>query len=161
MSLVQIAVPSEFHVPEFREMKRTIDEIVGRIIGRFSFEGRSPLIYIYTAFDPEQLAAYYVAADVALITPLRDGMNLVAKEYVACHPHGDGILILSEFAGAARELSEALPVNPYDAEAIQRQIDVALAMSPEERHARMRALGAKVAARDVRWWTSSFIGLLA
>src|SRR5947199_268396 len=83
VSLVQIAVPSEFHVPEFREMKRTIDEIVGRIIGRFSFEGRSPLVYIYTAFDPEQLAAYYVAADVALITPLRDGMNLVAKEYVA------------------------------------------------------------------------------
>ena len=161
VSLVQIAVPSEFHVPEFREMKRTIDEIVGRIIGRFSFEGRSPLVYIYTAFDPEQLAAYYVAADVALITPLRDGMNLVAKEYVACHPHGDGILILSEFAGAARELSEALPVNPYDAEAIQRQIDVALAMSPEERHARMRALGAKVAAQDVRWWTSSFLGLLS
>src|SRR5437899_168794 len=83
-----------------------------------------------------------VAADVALITPLRDGMNLVAKEYVACHPRGDGVLILSEFAGAARELSEALPVNPYDAEAIARQVDVALAMAPEERRGRMRALGA-------------------
>ena len=161
VSLVQITVPSQFHVPEFREMKRTIEEIVGRIVGRFSFEGRSPLAYVYTAFDPDQLAAYYVAADVALITPLRDGMNLVAKEYVACHSRGDGVLILSEFAGAARELSEALTVNPYDAEAIQRQIDVALAMSAEERCERMRALGAKVAARDVRWWTSTFVGLLA
>ena len=160
-SLVQITVPSQFHVPEFREMKRTIDEIVGRIIGRFSFEGRSPLVYVYSAFDLEQLAAYYVAADVALITPLRDGMNLVAKEYVACHARGDGILILSEFAGAAGDLSEALPVNPYDAEAIRRQIVVALAMSPEERQTRMRALGAKVAARDVRWWASSFLGLLS
>ena len=161
VSLVQITVPSQFHVPEFREMKRTIDEIVGRVTGRFSFDGRSPLAYVYTAFDLEQLAAYYVAADVALITPLRDGMNLVAKEYVACHSRGDGILILSEFAGAARELREALPVNPYDTEAIRRQIVVALAMSPEERRTRMQALGAKVAARDVRWWASSFLGLLA
>ena len=114
-----------------------------------SFEGRSPLAYVYTAFDLQQLAAYYIAADVALITPLRDGMNLVAKEYVACHSRGDGILILSEFAGAARELTEALPVNPYDPEAIRRQMDRALAMPPEERRTRMSALARKVAALEL------------
>src|SRR5438067_2261718 len=93
-------------------------------------------------------------------TPLRDGMNLVAKEYVACHSRGDGILILSEFAGAARELTEALPVNPYDPEAIRRQMDRALAMPPEERRTRMSALARKVAAHDVHWWTSQFLELL-
>ena len=160
VALVQITVPSEFHVPEHREMKRTIEEIVGRIVGRYSFEGRSPLAYVYTAFDLQQLAAYYIAADVALITPLRDGMNLVAKEYVACHSRGDGILILSEFAGAARELTEALPVNPYDPEAVRRQINRALAMPPEERRTRMLALARKVAAHDVHWWTSQFLELL-
>ena len=163
VSLVQITVPSPFRVPESREMKRTLDETVGRIIGRFSFEGRSPLVYIYTAFDHERLAAYYVAADVALVTPLRDGMNLVAKEYVACHADGDadGALILSEFAGAAADLREAFLVNPYDPDAIQRQISVALALPPDERRRRMRALAAKVSERDVYWWASSFLRVLA
>ncbi|TMA79100.1 MAG: trehalose-6-phosphate synthase [Deltaproteobacteria bacterium] len=163
VSLVQITVPSPFRVPESREMKRTLDETVGRIIGRFSFEGRSPLLYIYTAFDHERLAAYYVAADVALVTPLRDGMNLVAKEYVACHADGDadGALILSEFAGAAADLREAFLVNPYDPDAIQRQISVALALPPDERRRRMRALAAKVSERDVYWWASSFLRVLA
>jgi len=160
VSLVQITVPSPFRVPGFREMKRTLDETVGRIIGRFSFEGRSPLVYIYTAFDHERLVAYYVSADVALVTPLRDGMNLVAKEYVACHADGDGALVLSEFAGAAAELREAFLVNPYDPEAIQREISIALILPPEERRRRMRALAAKVAERDVYWWASSFLRLL-
>jgi trehalose 6-phosphate synthase len=161
VSLVQITVPSRFRVPDYRAMKRTIDETVGRIVGRFTSEGRSPLIYQYTALDHEALAGYYAAADVALVTPLRDGMNLVAKEYVACHPDGDGVLVLSEFAGAARELTEAVLVNPYDPDAIARQIEVALGLSPGERRRRMRALVDKVTARDVRWWTSSFLGLLA
>jgi trehalose 6-phosphate synthase len=160
-TLVQITVPSRFRVPEYRAMKRTIDETVGRIVGRFTCEGRSPLVYLYTALDHEALAAYYVAADVALVTPLRDGMNLVAKEYVACHPDGDGVLLLSEFAGAARELTEAVLVNPYEPEAIARQIEVAMRMPAAERRRRMRALVEKVAARDIRWWTSSFLGLLS
>jgi trehalose 6-phosphate synthase len=142
-------------------MKREIDQTVGRILGRFTWEGRVPLAYYYTTFDHEQLATYYVAADVALVTPLRDGMNLVAKEYVACHAEGDGALILSEFAGAAAELSHALLVNPYDPEAIRRQIEVAVVLSPAERRRRMEALGRVVTTRDAGWWTSTFLGLLA
>jgi alpha,alpha-trehalose-phosphate synthase [UDP-forming] len=161
VGLLQITVPSRFRVPDYREMKRTIDETVGRIVGRFTHEGRAPLSYAYTTVDHEELAAYYVAADVALVTPLRDGMNLVAKEYVACHASGDGVLVLSEFAGAAEELGEALLVNPWDAQAIRRQIDLAVSMTAAERHRRMTALAAKVAARDVRWWTTSFLAALA
>jgi trehalose-6-phosphate synthase len=134
---------------------------VGRILGRFTYDGRPPLAYLYTALDHEALAAYYVAADVALVTPLRDGMNLVAKEYVACHPEGDGVLVLSEFAGAAAELRDAVPVNPYDPEMIRRQIEVAVAMPVDERRRRMRALCEQVAARDVYWWTGTFLRTLA
>src|SRR5262249_45136587 len=116
--LVQVVVPSRNRVPEYREMKRAIDETVGRIDGRFTYEGRAPLRYTYTALPRENLVAYYLAADVAVVTPLRDGMNLVAKEYVAARGGEGGVLVLSEFAGAAHELREAVIVNPYDPEAI-------------------------------------------
>ncbi len=157
---VQITVPSRFRVPQYRELKRQIDETVGRIIGRFTREARSPLAYHYTGFDHEQLAAWYRAADVALVTPLRDGMNLVAKEYVACHPEGDGVLVLSEFAGAARELTEAVLVNPYEPETIGRSIETAVQMGPEERRIRMHALVRKVTTHDIRWWTTRFLDLI-
>ena len=101
-----------------------------------------------------------MAADLALVTPLRDGMSLVAKEYVACHPDGDGTLILSEFAGAARELTEALLVNPYDPGAICTRLNAALVMPPEERRRRTLVLARKVATHDVHWWTSSFLALM-
>jgi trehalose 6-phosphate synthase/phosphatase len=161
VSLLNITVPSRFRVPDYREMKRAIDETVGRITGRFTQEGRSPISYSFTALDHEQLSAYYLAADVALVTPLRDGMNLVAKEYVACHAAGGGVLILSEFAGAAREMREAVLVNPYDPEGIRRQIEVALSMPAEERRRRMVALANRVATRDIRWWMRTFLDLLA
>jgi trehalose 6-phosphate synthase len=148
-------------VPGLSEMRRQVEESVGRILGRYTYDGRSPLAYLYTAFDHERLAAYYVAADVALVTPLRDGMNLVAKEYVACHSDGDGgVLLLSEFAGAALELREALLVNPYDPESIRRQLHTAVTMPERERRRRMRALASRVAARDVEWWASQFLALL-
>jgi trehalose-6-phosphate synthase len=159
--LVQIAVPSRDRVPEYRALKRSIDEMVGRIDGRFTYEGRAPLQYMYTALGRERLAAYYRAADIALVTPLRDGMNLVAKEYVACRGGEDGVLLLSEFAGAAEDLREALLVNPYDPEAIRRGLEIAVAMSPEERRRRMRALDRRVAMRNVRWWTRAFLDRLA
>jgi trehalose 6-phosphate synthase len=158
--LVQITAPSRFTVPRYRELKRTIDETVGRIVGRFTFDGRSPLVYHYTDFDHERLTSWYRAADVALVTPLRDGMNLVAKEYVACHPDGLGVLVLSEFAGAARELTEAILLNPYEPETIGRCIETALQIGPEERQERMHALYRKVATHDIRWWTSRFLDLL-
>ncbi len=159
VALLNITVPSRFRVPDYRDMKRAIDEIVGRIAGRFTHEGRSPIAYQYTALDHEQLTAYYLAADVALVTPLRDGMNLVAKEYVACH-HDDGVLVLSEFAGAARDLREAISVNPYEPEAIRRRIELAVSLSPEERRRRMRGLVRRVSTRDIGWWTRTFLELL-
>ena len=161
VSLIQITAPSRFRVPQYRAMKQTIDEMVGRIVGRFTASGRSPLVYLYTAFDHEQLAAYYRAADVALVTPLRDGMNLVAKEYVAAQAGGDGVLVLSEFAGAARELSEAVLVNPYEPEVVAQGIATALAMPAAERRSRMAMLLERVRTHDVHWWTSAFLLLLS
>jgi len=157
---VQVTVPSRDRVPEYRDLKRTVDEAVGRIAGRFTYEGRSPLRYLYTALPREQLIAYYAAADVALVTPLRDGMNLVAKEYVACRVGTPGVLVLSEFAGAANDLREAVLVNPYDPEALRRRIEIAVSMPPEERARRMRALDRRVATHTIQWWTASFLQLL-
>ena len=161
--LVQITVPSRDRLPDYRDMKRSIDEAVGRITGRFTTEGRTPLQYLYAALSREQLAAYYVASDVALVTPLRDGMNLVAKEYVACRGGAapDGVLVLSEFAGAAQELREAVIVNPYDVEAICRGLDVAVDMPIDERRRRLRALNRRIATRDLTWWTQTFLARLA
>src|SRR2546428_517310 len=130
--LVQVTVPSRDRVPEYRDLKRAVDECVGRIAGRFTYEGRSPLRYLYTALSREQLVAYYAAADVALVTPLRDGMNLVAKEYVASRAGAPGVLVLSEFAGAATELREAVLVNPYDPEAIRHRIAVPVSITPAQ-----------------------------
>jgi trehalose 6-phosphate synthase/phosphatase len=161
VALVQIAVPTQFHVPGFRDMKRQVDESVGRILGRYTYDGRAPLAYLYTALDHDRLAAYYAAADVALVTPLRDGMSLVAKEYVACHADGRGVLVLSEFAGAAAELGDALLVNPYDPEAMRRQLHAAVTMPEPERRRRMAALGARVREHDVHWWTAQFLARLA
>jgi alpha,alpha-trehalose-phosphate synthase [UDP-forming] len=158
--LVQITVPSRFRVPQYRELKRQIDETVGRIIGRFTREARAPLAYYYTGFDHERLAAWYRAADMALVTPLRDGMNLVAKEYVACHQDGDGVLLLSEFAGAARELTQAVLVNPYEPEVIGRCIETAVHMSAQERTQRMQAMHRTVSTRDIRWWTRTFLAMI-
>ena len=159
VTLVQITAPSRFRIRQYRTMKQAIDETVGRIIGRFTAHGRSPVTYLYTAFDHEQLAAYYRAADVALVTPLRDGMNLVAKEYVASHLD-DGMLVLSEFAGAAYELGEAVLVNPWDPDSIARGIGEALRLPRDERRARMSAMLDAVTTRDVHWWTEAFLMLL-
>jgi trehalose 6-phosphate synthase/phosphatase len=161
VSLVQITAPSRFRVPQYRAMKQTIDETVGRIVGRFTASGRSPLVYLYDSFDHEQLAAYYRAADVALVTPLRDGMNLVAKEYVASQAGGDGVLVLSEFAGASSELREAVLLNPYEPGLVAQGIATALELPAEERRARMAALLQRVRTHDVHWWTSAFLLLLS
>jgi alpha,alpha-trehalose-phosphate synthase [UDP-forming] len=159
--LVQITVPSRDRLPQYGGMKREIEEAVGRICGRFTYEGRPPLRYMYTALPRAQLTSYYVAADLALVTPLRDGMNLVAKEYVACRGGESGVLLLSEFAGAAQELKEAVSLNPYDVEAIRRALEIGVSMTREESRRRMRALDRRVATHDLTWWTSTFLNQLA
>ena len=120
-----------------------------------------PLRYLYTQFGAEELVSYYRSADVALLTPLRDGMNLVAKEFVASRVDNDGVLILSEFAGAAEELTEALLVNPYDINQIAYRLKCAVNMSMTERAARMSALRAKVFANNLEYWSEKFLSALA
>ena len=153
----QVMVPSRERVAEYSELKRQLDETVGRINGRFSERGWSPLSYLVRALPPEELVPLYRHSDVALVTPLRDGMNLVAKEYVAAQLEDDGVLILSEMAGAADELQEALLVNPFDIEAVAEALHRAIAMSEDERHARMSALRDRVRANDVHAWVNRFV----
>src|SRR5690606_7898959 len=111
---VQIAVPSREHVAEYKDLRLTVERLVGEINGEFGDIGRTPVQYLHRSVPMRQLAALYRAADVMLVTPLRDGMNLVAKEYVASRVDNTGVLVLSEFTGAARELRSALLVNPHD-----------------------------------------------
>jgi trehalose 6-phosphate synthase/phosphatase len=133
--LLQVAVPSRENVSAYRELKREIEEIAGRINGAYGTLHSAPIHYVYDSVNETELAGSYRAADVMLVTPLRDGMNLVAKEYVASRVDGDGVLVLSEFAGAASELADALIANPYDVSAIAAALDRALTMPQAERRA--------------------------
>ncbi|HEY6394172.1 MAG TPA: trehalose-6-phosphate synthase [Candidatus Binataceae bacterium] len=161
VTLVLIAVPSRTRVSEYAALKRQLDELVGRVVGKFSSEGWVPIRYLYTQFEPAELASYYQASDIALLAPLRDGMNLVAKEYVASRPREDGVLILSEFAGAAEELTEALLVNPYDIDAIAARLKQAVEMSPEEKARRHRAMLEKITRNNLDSWSAKFLNALA
>jgi trehalose 6-phosphate synthase/phosphatase len=161
VSLVLIAVPSRTKVEEYATLKRRLDELVGRIVGRFSSEGWVPIRYLYTQFNAEELVAHYQAADIALVTPLRDGMNLVAKEYIASQMNDDSMLILSEFAGAANELSDALIVNPYDIDQMAARIKEAIEMPLDERRERFRRLRDQVERRNLDEWSSDFLGTLS
>jgi len=157
LRFTQVLVPSRERVPDYSQLKREIDEAVGRVNGRFSVEGWSPVRYLARPVTREELFAMYRRADVALVTPLRDGMNLVAKEYVASQLENDGVLILSEMAGAAEELQEALIVNPFNRDAVASAIQRALDMPEQERLARMSALRARVRSHDVDRWVSEFV----
>lgn len=155
VSLVLIASPSRTKVGEYRKMKSEIDENVGKINGMSRRMDWTPVIYLYRTFLQSQLSVFYKAADVALVTPLMDGMNLVAKEYMAAKE--DGVLILSEFAGAAEDLKEAIIVNPYDTEGVADAIKYALELSPLEKKERATALRERVKKRDISWWLDSFL----
>jgi trehalose 6-phosphate synthase len=154
---VQIAVPSREPVPDYAQMRSTIEETVGRINGEFSEPGRVAVHYFRRSLSRAQLVAYYLAADVMLVTPLRDGMNLVAKEYVACRVDNTGVLVLSEFAGAARELRRAILVNPRDVDGMVSAIDAALRMPRAEMKRRMMILRMQVRRHDVDVWANSFL----
>jgi trehalose 6-phosphate synthase/phosphatase len=155
--LMQIAVPSRSQVGEYRALKREIDELVGRTNGRFATANWSPIRYLYRSFHQEKLAAIYRDADVALLTPLRDGMNLVAKEYVACQVDEPGVLILSRLAGVAETMHEAILVNPYDIEGTAEAIHRALIMDEAERRLRIAALRHTERRNDINRWVESFL----
>lgn len=156
--LFQLLVPSRESVPEYQKLKRRFDRLVGRINGRFSTPQWQPIRHMYDSVDPEELSALYRMASVALVTPLRDGMNLVSKEYCASQPDGTGVLVLSEFAGAKEQLAGgALAVNPYDTSETARAIRRAIDMPTNQRKRRMEALKRVVEETDVFWWADSFL----
>ena len=161
MVFAQVAVPSRTRVDEYRAIKRSIEEAVGRINGRLTEEGWVPIRYLYRSLPLDVLIAHYRAADVALITPLRDGMNLVAMEYVASQVEGDGALILSELAGVSELLPEAFLVNPFDAIAVADSIEAALSEPAESLRSRMERMRDDVREHDVFGWHERFWGALS
>ena len=158
--LVQVCVPSRDKVPSYQAYRRQVNELVGQINGTYSTVDWVPIHYVYRPLGEQQVVALYRAADVMLVTPLRDGMNLVAKEFVTTRTDGDGVLVLSEFAGAAVEMGEALQVNPYDIDSMAQAYSDALSMPEDERRLRMGALRQRIASRDVHHWARSFIEAL-
>ena len=158
VSLIQIVVPSRHHIPRYARLKQEIERRVSEINGEFTRPGWVPIHYIYRHLDRRELLAYYRTAEIALITPLKDGMNLVAKEYCASNLEGNGVLILSEFAGAVAQLHRwALLVNPHDSEGIADAIHRAFTMTEEERRRRMLRLRRSVRRQNIYWWVDSFL----
>jgi trehalose 6-phosphate synthase/phosphatase len=159
--LLQLAVPSRSEVADYQELKREIDELVGQVNGRFATATWSPIRYLYRSFSHAQLAAVYRDANVALVTPLRDGMNLVAKEYVASQVKDPGVLVLSRLAGAGETMREALLVNPYNVDETAEAIHRALTMEEPERRSRMAALRKRESRDDAHAWVESFLSAAA
>ncbi len=158
--MIQVASPSRERVEEYQRLRDEVEGIVGRINGDHSSVGRTAIRYLHQSFPKEEMAALYLAADVMLVTPLRDGMNLVAKEYVACHFDLSGALVLSEFTGAADELRLAFLCNPYDIDGLKTKILQAARVSAGEAARRMRALRRRVLDYDVHHWANTFLAAL-
>ena len=159
--LIQLATPSRERVDSYRVLSNDIEQQVGHINGEYSDVGHQVVRYLHRAVPRDELIAFFVASDVMLVTALRDGMNLVAKEYVACRSDLGGALVLSEFTGAAAELRRAYLTNPHDSEGVKDAIEAALHQTPEEGRRRMRALRRQVLAHDLDRWARSFLDALA
>lgn len=158
VTLMQIVVPSREDIDQYQQLKSEIESLVSEINGEFTQPGWIPIHYMFRSLDRTELLAYYRAADIALVTPLKDGMNLVAKEYCAANVENRGILILSEFAGSATQLHKhALLVNPYDIEGVANTIHQACNMSINERRSRMQKLRESIRKHDVFRWADSFL----
>ena len=155
--LIMLAVPSRSNVPQYKKLKRETDELVGRVNGKFSTVSWTPIWYFYRALPFSDLIDLYISSKVALITPIRDGMNLVAKEYVATRINKDGVLILSEMAGASKEMNGALLINPNSFEDFANNLDRALSMPIEEQQKRMTSLQKRVKRYNVEKWATEFL----
>jgi trehalose 6-phosphate synthase len=158
---VQVAVPSREQVEEYQRLRDETDRLVGRINGDLGRIGRPAISYLHSSYPREEMAALYRAADIMVVTPYRDGMNLVAKEYVACQYDDAGALVLSEFAGAADELRQAWLVNPYDINGMKTALREAYEADGKELTKRMRAMRKTVSNNDVAAWADSFMTELA
>jgi trehalose 6-phosphate synthase len=158
--MVQVATPSRERVDHYVHMREQIEQQVGHINGVFGSISGTAVHYFNQSMPREELAALYRAADVMLVTPYRDGMNLVAKEYVAARGDLGGALVLSEFAGAAAELKQAFLVNPHDIAGLKNQLVRALRAEPAERAKRMRAMRRHLVRNDLEHWASAFFDAL-
>ena len=161
VTLMQVATPSRERVDAYRLLREEVEGTVGRINGEYSVLGSTAIHYFHHSYPKDEMAAMFVAADVMLVTPLRDGMNLIAKEYVSCRHDLGGALVLSEFAGAWHELHEALICNPHDIEGVKQTIIRAINAPEDERRRRMKALRKRVADHDVQRWASRYLEALA
>ncbi|MCC2336589.1 alpha,alpha-trehalose-phosphate synthase (UDP-forming) [Cellulomonas wangsupingiae] len=159
-TLVQVASPSRENVGAYQQLRDDVELLVGRINGDHGQVGHAPVQYLHQSFPMEEMAALYLAADVMLVTALRDGMNLVAKEYVAARSDERGALVLSEFTGAADELVGAVLVNPHDIDGMKDAITYAVHMEPREARKRMRRLRRRVLGHDVAAWSQEFLATL-
>ncbi|OJV83083.1 MAG: bifunctional alpha,alpha-trehalose-phosphate synthase (UDP-forming)/trehalose-phosphatase [Bacteroidia bacterium 44-10] len=157
VSLAMIVVPSRDNVDIYADLKTKIDQTIGEINGQYSRLGWTPIYYFYRSFSFEELVAMYNIAEIALVTPLRDGMNLVAKEYLACKGENNGVLILSEMAGAAIELQDAITINPNDAVEIEQAIVDALTMPEAEKKERLHKMQERISTQDVKKWAKDFV----
>lgn len=157
---IQVTFPSRERIESYAGLRRQLNEQVGRINSTYGSPRSLPIHLMQRSFSEEEVSSLYSAADVMLVTPLKDGMNLVAKEFVASRLHDDGVLILSEFAGAAAEMQEALIINPYDTEGLCRAIRQAIDMPPEEQRRRMTRLRENVMNNDVHTWGERFLAAL-
>ncbi|MCW9068341.1 MAG: trehalose-6-phosphate synthase [Sulfurimonas sp.] len=158
IKLMQIMIPSREDIDKYSELKSEIEELIGEINGKFSQLGWIPIQYSYDSLSRTELLAYYRASEIALVTPLKDGMNLIAKEYCAANIDKDGVLILSEFAGAKCQFKDdALIVNPYDEESVVNTIKKALSMKAQEKRKRMENMQNNIKKFDVFWWVDSFL----
>ncbi len=161
-TLLQIAVPSRNGVEAYDRLKEEVERLVGEINGRYDRGyGAVPVRYLHHSLNEKELVAHYLAADVLLVTALRDGLNLVAKEFVAARTDGRGVLLLSQFAGAAEELKSAVLANPYDIVQMARRMKYALEMPPEEKQERLRTLQQIVKNKDSRWWWQAHLKLIS
>ena len=160
VKLIMLTVPSRENVSDYKNLKKETDEIVGRINGKYSTVNWNPIAYYYRSMPFDQLIELYVTSDIAMITPVRDGMNLVAKEYIATRVNGDGVLILSEMAGASKELFEAVQINPFDLYNMSESIFKALTMPKEEQINRNLSMQNRLKRYSVEYWANEFINSL-
>ncbi|WP_299823235.1 bifunctional alpha,alpha-trehalose-phosphate synthase (UDP-forming)/trehalose-phosphatase [uncultured Pontibacter sp.] len=161
VTLVMLVVPSRDEVEKYKELKEEVDEMVGRINGKYSHIDWNPIQYFYRSYPLETLSAFYRMADVALVTPMRDGMNLVCKEYVASKPDQTGVLILSEMAGASKELSDAILINPNDTNQMVEALYQALTMPVEEQKVHMTSMQESIKRYNIHHWVSMFMDRLS
>ena len=161
VTLMQVATPSRERVDAYRLLREELERTVGQINGEYSVLGSTAIHYFHHSYPKDEMAAMFVAADIMLVTPLRDGMNLIAKEYVTCRNDLGGALVLSEFTGAWHELHQAFICNPHDIEGVKQTIMRAITAPEDERRRRMKAMRKRVADHDVQQWAARFLKALA